>query len=621
MQSYSARRSGAAQWLPCLALLVTWALVHSSLVLFRDLPVFESGLVGPDSYMRMLRVLELYQGWDWFDGTIDRANAPYGDTLHWTRPFDLLIMLVALPVSFAMDFERALFFAAMLVSPLLQLATGFALAWAMRPLIRPEVWFLPAVALFLQPGALVYSILGRADHHSLLLLVFVITAGFTLRALHNPLDARPAVLGGATAGFGIWLSVEFLLPLAVCLAALGAPWLFGERERAAQSKWFSLALSLVLLAALFAERPFAELLEPSYDRVSCVQFLVAACILVFWRTAETYENRSLRGTGPLGRLLLGLFGVAATALLINSAYPLFFAGPMAGVDPRIVPIWLDRVLEMRAVVPQDRESIGTFIFYFGSGLLVLPFFAKILLQERHSGRFWTLAFVAFACLILWAVAVRHIRFSAYAEAAFIMAFAVVFDRFLLWSHAIHDDLRRGLLRGGVITILLLGPLTVGGTLRADDVGPSGTAEATDASGQALAACNVQEVARFLEEDPRWAGSQQTILTFLDIGPELLYRTRHAVIATPYHRNGDGIYDSYRILSGSDAAGARSLMQARRIDLVLLCQGPAEESFFVADGGESSLYRRLSRGEAPGWLSEVALPNPLERQARLYALVR
>lgn len=613
MQPYNARRNGTAQLLPYLALIVTWALVHANLILFRDLPVFESGLVGPDSYMRLLRVTELYQTWDWFDGTIDRANAPYGDTLHWTRPFDLLIMLLALPASFAMSFEKAIYVAGVVVSPLLQLMTGLALAWAMRPLIRPEVWFLPVVALFLQPAALAYSVVGRADHHSLLLLVFVITAGFTLRALRNPLDARPAVYAGASAGLGIWLSVEFLLPMAVSLIALGMPWLFGEREKAAQNKWFLLSVSLVLLAALFVERPLEDLLEPSYDRVSSVHFLIIVCILLFWRAAEFYENRAARETHIIGRLSLGIFGVASVGMLVNTIYPLFFAGPMAGVDPRIVPIWLDRVLEMRPLIPQDRDSLGTFIFYFGSGLIMVPIFFKFLFAERHSNRFWVLAFIGFGCLLLWPVAIKHVRFASYAEVVFIMALAVVFDRFLQWTHSIHSDLTRGMLRGCVITVLLLGPLTVGTMLKDQD------AHAKDASGQMLEACNVREVASFLEADDRWAGSQQTILTFLDIGPELLYRTGHAVIATPYHRNSDGIYDSHRILTNSDSNEARLMMEERRIGLILLCQGPAERTFFSSPG--NSLYKSLTEGQVPQWMAEVALPAPLRRQARLFEVIR
>src|SRR3546814_15209205 len=106
----------------------------------------------------------------------------------------------------------------MIVSPLLQLATALLLIWALRPVIRPAVWFLPPVALFLQPGALAYSVLGRADHHALLLLVFVAVAGFILRALRAQLDARPAPGPGVVPGFGLWLSAEFRLVVCLGLA-------------------------------------------------------------------------------------------------------------------------------------------------------------------------------------------------------------------------------------------------------------------------------------------------------------------------------------------------------------------------------------------------------------------
>ncbi len=615
MTSFSGNHVRPGQFLPYVALLLTWALVHISLVAFHDLPVFESGLVGPDSFMRMLRVNELYQGWDWFDGTIARANAPYGDTLHWTRPFDVLLMLIALPFSVFMGYEQALYVSGIVVSPLLQLGTGLLLVWALRPVIRPAVWFLPVIALFLQPGALSYSILGRADHHSLLLLVFVVVAGFMLRALREPLDARPALYAGAAVGFGIWLSVEFLLIMGLCLTALGLPWLFGERERASQNKWFALALSGILMGALFAERPLDQLLEASYDRVSCVQFLVAVCILLFWRTAESYENRNGRASRFLARSTLALVGVGAAGLLVNAIYPLFFAGPMAGIDPRILPIWLDRVLEMGPLLPEDRHSLGSLVFYLGGVIVVTPLFLKNLLEEGGSSRFFAHLFIAIGCLLLAAAAIRHMRFSGYAEIAFVMAFAIVLDRFLRRTGRIASDLLRGLLRGGFISAMLLGPILVGSSLMTPDV------EAKDASGQSLAGCDVRQLAAYLETDPRWVTRPQTILTFLDIGPELLYRTRHAVIGTPYHRNGDGIFDSYRIMVASDQEMARDLIEQRQVDLILLCQSPAERSFFAAPAGEETLYQRLDRGAPPAWLSDIELPPGLQNQANLYRVAR
>jgi hypothetical protein len=615
MTSLSRNKVGPNQWLPYGALLLTWALVHLSLAMFRDVQVFGGELLDPDAYMRMVRVIELAQGGGWFDGTIGRANAPYGETLHWTRPFDVLLILLAVPAGFVWETNQALEIAGVIVSPLLQLTAALLLVWALRPVIRPEVWFLPAIALFLQPGALAYSILGRADHHSLLLLVFVAVAGFMLRALRRPLDARSALCAGLATGFGVWLSVEFLLVVGLCLAGLGLPWLFGERDRAAQSKWYACGLSVVLLVALAVERPLGNLLQPSYDSVSSVHYLLAVGVLLFWRVVETLDARRGPASHFLGRAGLGAGGVAALALLLAGVYPLFFAGPMAGIDPRIVPIWLDRVLEMQPLVPTDRGSLGTFVLYLGGVVLVAPLLLKVLVQERGSPRFFACLFIAGCGLLLTVVAVRHMRFAGYAEIAFVFAFAVVLDRFLRWTGHIANDLLRGLLRGGFVSVMLMGPVLVGGTLMTKP------ANATDAAGQSLAGCEVRDVAAYLESDPRWRVAPQTVLAFMDIGPELLYRTRHRVVGTPYHRNGDGILDGYRILATADLATARAMVEQRAIDLVLLCQSPPERAFYAPTDGKENLYARLARGTPPDWLAAVQLPPALQGQARLYRVLR
>src|SRR3546814_4408090 len=106
-----------------------------------------------------------------------------------------------------------------------------------------------------------------------------------------PRSTRTDTLFPSTTLFRSWLSVEFLLVVGLCLGALGLPWLLGERERAAQSKFYAFGMSAILLVALFVERPLERLLEPSYDSVSSVQYLLAVAVLLFWRIVETFESR------------------------------------------------------------------------------------------------------------------------------------------------------------------------------------------------------------------------------------------------------------------------------------------------------------------------------------------
>src|SRR3546814_7820391 len=105
-----------------------------------------------------------------------------------------------------------------------------------------------------------------------------------LRALRNPLDARPALAAGLAAGFGLWLSVEFLLVVGLCLGALGLPWLLGERERAAQSKFYAFGMSAILLVALFVARPLERRSE---EHTSELQSLLRTSYAVFCLKKKT----------------------------------------------------------------------------------------------------------------------------------------------------------------------------------------------------------------------------------------------------------------------------------------------------------------------------------------------
>jgi hypothetical protein len=76
-------------------------------------------LVDSDGYARLLRIERLIETGGWFDVSLPRADWPYGGSLHWTRPLDVLLILLALPAAAAVGFGLALYWAGAIVSPLL----------------------------------------------------------------------------------------------------------------------------------------------------------------------------------------------------------------------------------------------------------------------------------------------------------------------------------------------------------------------------------------------------------------------------------------------------------------------------------------------------------------------
>jgi hypothetical protein len=96
-------------------------------------PGVEGALAGPDSYMRLLRVEAWAQSGGAGGALFPYSNAPYGETLHWTRPFDFLLLMGARPLCWLIGFRDGLYWWGVLISPVLQIASLLALSWATRP--------------------------------------------------------------------------------------------------------------------------------------------------------------------------------------------------------------------------------------------------------------------------------------------------------------------------------------------------------------------------------------------------------------------------------------------------------------------------------------------------------
>ncbi|MBM3492277.1 MAG: hypothetical protein FJX68_17925 [Alphaproteobacteria bacterium] len=120
-------------------------------------------------------------------------------------------------------------------------------------------------------------------------------------------------------------------------------------------------------------------------------------------------------------------------------------------------------------------------------------------------------------------------------------------------------------------------------------------------------CRTDGIAPVLT-DPNGLGDRpRNLMGFLFIGPELAYRTPHAVVSTPYHRNTDGILDGIRFLRATEDASAIAIARKRRLELVLICPKDEEHDMYLGRDGAPSLFDRLRDGRPPAWLQPIALP--------------
>ena len=132
-------------------------------------------------------------------------------------------------------------------------------------------------------------------------------------------------------------------------------------------------------------------------------------------------------------------------------------------------------------------------------------------------------------------------------------------------------------------------------------------------------CQWRQIAPYLNSTAFENGEPQTFFNFIHTGPEILYRTPHRVVGTPYHRNTRGLLDSYTVLGGTDLAASKAILQARHVDFVVLCVGTVDERLLLDFKGDT-LLRRLIDVAPPPWLVEHPLPDGLNAAFRFYRFV-
>jgi hypothetical protein len=508
--------------MPLLFAAGVWLALHTLPVINGISPLAQGLLLDVDSYMKLVRIEHLLASGDWFDGRIPRSNAPFGETQHWTRLFDLIVILGA-------------------------------------GLLRP------------------FMSLGD--------------------------------IGGSAAGLGVWAGVELLLAAGFAAAALGLAWVpRGGRGWLHLNIAYAASFAAGAAAALVVERPASEYLAIESDRLSAMQLAAAAALVAVWCGIAAAARVRTWAQGAAGRAIGGgLAALPALAILLH-VFPDFLSGPIGAVDPKTRAIWFDKVEEMRPLWPRTPQDAVMLLKLMGIGAAALPLLAWLLAVERRATEFPPRLGMAVVLLAVVPIALAHQRFAPYAEILFGMILAEGLRRVLARADAQRRPVKRVLLRVLPPVLVFLGPVFLGAKLASFAAPEAGEPDAAQRT------CSITKIAGVLA-NAEWRARPQTILATIELGPELLYRTPHRVVGTPYQRNAAGIYDGYAALAEAEPA-SRAYFAKRKIDLVLLCPS-IDKVFFDDPPRRGSLYNRLLRGDVPKWLAPVALPADLADTFKLF----
>jgi len=582
-------------------------------------PLRGEWFVGPDAYMRMVRVWDWLEGGSWYQSGSQRSNWPHGEGQHWTRPLDIVLVALAAPLWPFLGLHKALFVAGVIVSPLLSVCAMAVLIWGTRSVLDLRGQAMLLILFAFHPITRAQFLAARPDHHSLILVSFCIVLAMLLRFAASPQTHKSTLKwAGIAAALGIWVSVEALTTELIALAVLGLAWITsGEKHWLDGLKRFAFWGALALALMMVLERPPAEwLTAEEYDRLSSVQVVLLALIALGVQFMDHTRAKHLL------RARLG-FAIAAglgAGILMLALFPDFFKGPFgAAMDPRLNALWLDRVKELQPLITADwnRDRIVRAVLVLGPAVWLVVWIGLRLKDHRPGQPFDpTILILGLSGALFLPLSVMQLRWGGYLGITATIAWAGVFQRVLDWQGGPKVASKTGpgtpILRVPAAFGVFTAHLAVAMALYA--LSPGGDRPQTQA-------CKWRDLAPVLTSEAFGERSgvghwPLVILTHIHQGPEILYRTPHRVVGSPYHRNTDGILDTFAILTTTDSAQARSILARRNADFVILCVDSEEENYFLSFKGDTLMYKIVTATQ-PNWLKKITLPDDLNKNFRVF----
>jgi hypothetical protein len=529
-------------------------------------------LIDPDSYMRLVRIRDGLRA-GWFTSVVAADNAGHGTVVYWSHMLDGLILLLRAPLLLVMDGQKALLLAGALTGPLIAGALAAALVWAPAPLMtqRPVwrwLWAAP-LAVVLAPALTTYGMFGYVHYHLPLVLIALLAAASGGRAAAG--DSQAALWCGALAAADIWLSPEALPYVLMAMGTLGAAWCQRPGAMGRPLRLCFSAFCAVMLIAMLADPPFEGRFAPQFDRISVVYGALAAMLCALaWLL------------GPVGKRLHTVWARAAAAGALAAAtlavwlalFPMILSGLAGLIPPEDVAAYFGAIDEMH---PLPRTLAGALML--APPLLAVACTAALAWQRRSL--LW--AYATLCGAVVAVLALQHIRFLAYGEAAASIMLPVVLDAL---SASRLPELAQSLLRPTAIAAFLLLPIL---PVKAP---AAPTAGAATARGEP---CHVSAIAPALRTAP-----DAVVLTEISDTPEILWLTPVRTVGSLYHRGIAAFIAARAAWRSPPSPDVPRELRATGATYILACDSLGRTAL-IDDLPATTLQDRLNRHDVPPWL--------------------
>ena len=538
-----------------------------------------------DDAMRLVEVRDLLAGQGWYDNVQYRFLPPGGVPSHWSRLVDAPIASLILALTPLTGPALAESLTAALWPMLLFGLYGWLLYRGVRHSFGSGAALLAVIAATQTFGVTIQFQAGRVDHHNLQILSIL---GLSFCMIRGGL--RPGLIGGILAAGSLAIGLEGLPFVALAAVFLTGEWCLRGRSALPSLAGFGLGLGLAA-PALFALQTapsqwggtHCDALSPPWLWLTLGGLGLVAAAAAAGERLATVSAR------------LVLAGMAGTILLAGfaAAFPSCLDGPFPDMPALVRIHWLLTVNEMAPLAKfVARGQWEALVFYPVVFLAALT--ATGMAWRGPDRRAWSVV-----ALFLWPgliLGIAQFR-GLYIVSGFVPLVAgVILDRALA-RKALPAGERRwpaALLGAAMISSLWMIP-----ALLAEILAP-GLRTAPDAA--ETTACLDDAAVRPLARLP-----EGTVLAPIFMGPSILLRTPHSIVAAPYHRAIPGLTAAIVGLGGTEADLDR-VLTAFHVRYLVACPARPAENLQA----ETAYATRLAEGAArSARLLPLDVPGPLK----------
>lgn len=575
--------------------------------------IIDGQLLGPDSYARGDRVLEFLSTGVWFDNTLYRVNPPLGHSTHWTRAFDLLVLIFGYPLHFFIDNQSAVLISATIVPPLLMLVM-FAVVFTTARIIIPDHRIAIPVALLLifQPLMSGQFISGRIDHHSTAFIGLAFIMALVVRVFYRQMKAKEIFILSGGLAFCLWSNGELMVFIGGFIATVGLAWFFtGKRYIAENIAKISCDLCFFLFIFLFIERGFTGAFQypNEIDRISFFYVILFGASSAFWFVCSYLKKAE---ESIITRILLVVVGFSICASIVYMMQPQLLHGRTNKVDPLYAKTRLVFIKESGWMFDFDLYKTSGMIAFIQDSLarypfMIIGFLSTVFLILKRDKYFWVWLCSLVMFLVLFKLGYYKItfRFGGYLSILFMLPCLI-----LIWylsakiAGMFKSDVSK---RVELFSILIVFSLF---SLPLPDVENNISNKENNVVSNNMNTSNVVfvgSIGKIINLAVKEKESQN-ILAFADFNPEIMFTTNHNVFSIPNHRTQPGYKMSYDVFNAKSDQEALALLKEYSIDYIVMSLSEQLEPFHGLSGEENTFGKELNNGEFPSWVEDISKPE-------------